>query len=375
MNVSELPSPREPYIAHPPIPAAPFVNRRAELRILRDWARNAVSKPMLAIVGIGGVGKTSLAWEWFNKQSKEVGGFEGRMWWSFYNENSGRFFAHCHSYLTGTSVADSQAISTRELALRIIDRLQEDRFLLVLDGIEREMVAYSAASQVDTASVATSHQIRRIASLDVSTFIRQCATIESASKVILTSRLALADLEDSNGEPNAGVAVLQLGGLDEDSTRHLFSQLSIGPSDELIELARVSQFHPLVVRMIGQLMATDPSLLDQMKIALQSGSSMERRGVATTILGNAIDGLRPEARKILNYLATLKDPVSYSILAGLLVGKGKDFSRESELDQALGLLQDLGLIAWNQEDNTYFMHPLVRGVIWETVLDSADHKK
>lgn len=357
----------EPYVAQFPAAAVPFVDRERELSFLSDWAARA-SKPTLTILGIGGVGKTSLAWEWFTKHSEGVNGFEGRMWWSFYEGEAQPFFVHCHSYLTGIQVADSQALRPRELISRIVSNLKNNRFLLILDGIEREMVAYALSSEIDAATLATSHRIRSAASLEVSDFFRRTAEVHSASKIILTSRLAPAELEDSNGQPIPGAEVLELGGFDEAGARLLLSHLSIvGRSDELINLAAEAQFHPLFISLIARQVARDPAALDHIRAALRSTGSPKPQTFATTILGSAIDRLGHEARRVASYVAAFRDPVEYSTLATLLVGKGKEFSRESELDQALSRLQDLGLVAWNQVKNTYSLHPMVRGALWQTI--------
>jgi hypothetical protein len=68
--------------------------------------------------------------------------------------------------------------------------------------------------------------------------------------------------------------------------------------------------------------------------------------------------LGSKGRAVAQRIATFDEPVGYPTLVSLLVGRGREFDRESELDQALSRLQDLGLMFWDQEQNTYAMHPV-----------------
>ena len=97
---------------------------------------------------------------------------------------------------------------------------------------------------------------------------------------------------------------------------------------------------------------------------MRSGNLAEQQAVALpTLLGDAINGLGPEARSVARHVAAFDDRVRYSSLVKALVGAGKEFASDSELDVALSRLQNLGLMTWNQNENTYALHPVVRGAI------------
>ena len=70
--VSDIPTPPEPYIAHPYtlLQTHTLIGRQAELNLLTDWVARPGS-PMYAarilnIVAIGGMGKSALTWKWFH---------------------------------------------------------------------------------------------------------------------------------------------------------------------------------------------------------------------------------------------------------------------------------------------------------------------
>ena len=45
-------------------------------------------------------------------------------------------------------------------------------------------------------------------------------------------------------------------------------------------------------------------------------------------------------------------------------GEGKPFATDLELDAALNVLEDRGLLGWDRRANRYDLHPIVRGVAW-----------
>jgi NB-ARC domain len=363
--------PPETYVSHMPGPATPFVNRAGELRLLSDWAADASAGAVLTIVGLGGIGKTALVREWFVKGAETSGHFQGRMWWSLYQEDAHRFFVECFAYLTGALNEEAEAKRPDDLAAGIVRQLDRGRYLLVLDGIERELLAYSNLPS-GTGAAATSHEIRRSASVVMARFLRSCARISSPSKVLLTSRLAPADLENSDGGPTPGVQTLALGGFDENSARQYLSQVAGGfHSDELMKFAAAAQFHPLLLAVLARQVAADPKSLDQIRTALRWTDARGVRSALMPILESTIHGLGPDARAAAQRIAAFDESVGYSTLVELLVGTGKEFARESQLDQALSRLQDLGLMFWNQQENTYAMHPVIRSAVWQTVLASS----
>jgi len=72
-------SPREPYFAHPYVllQTHKLVGRRAELNLLTDWVAKAAAEVyrarVLNVVTIGGVGRSTLTWTWFNDVAPQEG--------------------------------------------------------------------------------------------------------------------------------------------------------------------------------------------------------------------------------------------------------------------------------------------------------------
>ncbi len=384
MTGSMIPAPPDPYVVGGRGAAAPFVDREREIALLSDWAADHSGDPLLSVVGIGGVGKTALAWKWFADLSFRQTEFRGRLWWGFYTETGRDFLAHCYAYTHGTQLESASQIPSSELARRIVSRLRSERFLLVLDGFEGELVAHR---EIETARLflVGSHVIRRIAHADLAYFLRSVASQLSGSKILITSRFALADLEDDAGRPVAGSQLLELGGFDEASAHKFLSRFAPAEMmNELVGLAKQTQHHPLLLRLLTDQVARDPATLHRLRAALESAGSTGLREAfespldpagsarlqeaARTTLGETLKRVGPGGRTIIGLLADYSRPVSYSTLARGLVGTAEHIPRESDLDRELTRLQDLGLIAWDQNLNTYDLHPLVRSEFGKALL-------
>jgi hypothetical protein len=360
--VTIVPTPPTPYLAHSPAAVPLFVNRQRELGELSRWASDSTTGSTMTVVGLGGMGKTALAWHWFQRGLSD-GDFDGRMWWSFYEDDSQRFFSSCYAYLNNGSIAESNLLGRGSLVRAIAARLRSGRFLLVLDGLERHLVAYSQ-SRIDANLSSTSHRLRSAATIEMSEFLRRTVETDSRSKILLTSRVAAEDLEDSHGEPVPGTRILSVEGLDEASARQLLGGDRAGTnSDELRHLAKELGYHPLSLSLVAHLIERDPRALPWLRRRLESNSAP---GVGFAVSGgleDTIQNLPGDELELATAIAEFTGQVQYAALVNAVVGLDKRFIRESELDKALTHLQDIGFVTWNQRDNTYSMHPMVRGII------------
>src|SRR6266487_3115040 len=150
--VSDIPAPPEPYIAHPyTLLQTNLVGRQAELNLLTDWvtkpSSNLSQARILSIVAIGGMGKSALTWKWFNDIAPhEMQPLAGRLWWSFYESDATfeNFIIRALAYVSRRSREDIEKNTKpgerEELLLQILDRQPH---LLVLDGLERILIAYA----------------------------------------------------------------------------------------------------------------------------------------------------------------------------------------------------------------------------------------
>lgn len=399
--VSNIPAPPEPYIAHPYtlLHTHSLVGRQPELDFLADW----VSKPdadvyqarVLNIVAIGGAGKSALAWKWFNDVAPlKMKPMAGSIWWSFYESDAyfEKFVIRALAYVTGRSREDVQHIPLPERDEQLLYLLDKKPFLIVLDGLERILVAYarmdvahlfddeideSTANYVAKAlnlpksapdSFIGQHKLRKTIDLRAGTFLRKLTRIK-ASRLLVTTRLYPTDLQADTGFALPGSFAYFLSGLNDEDAISLWRAFGVsGSRKQLLEMFHTFENHPLIIRALAGEIA-------QYKRAPGDYSQWRRNHrkfdpfkflmqVKPHVLTFALRGLDEEARETLNTIAGFRMPTTYNTLADILVGYEKIFDTESALDATLTILEDRGLLGWDRRANRYDLHPIVRGVTW-----------
>lgn len=228
---SGAPSPGE----HDGIPAAPqlyaepryigshtFVGRAAQLTTLDDWAAPAEPHTVLLFEAIGGTGKSMLTWEWTTRHATGVrGDWAGRFWYSFYEKGAvmADFCRRALAYMTGRPLAHFAKKKQPELSELLLRQLQTRPWLLVLDGLERVLVAYhryDAAQLLDeqagwTDEIAHRDPCAAIRPQD-DDLLRHLAGA-TPSKILITSRLVPRILLNPANQPIPGVLHERLPGL------------------------------------------------------------------------------------------------------------------------------------------------------------------
>src|SRR3989440_997579 len=257
--VSDIPAPPEPYIAHPYtlLQTHTLIGRQAELNLLTDWVTNPksdiYSARVLNIVAIGGLGKSALTWKWFNDIAPhEMQPLAGRMWWSFYESDATfeNFVIRALAYVTRRAREDIQKIPPPEREDQLLAVLDREPYLLVLDGLERILIAYArmdAARLADddldqrTANVVAGayglpesaaqsfigqHRLRKTAAPRVGNFLRKLAGVWSA-RILISTRLYPADLQTDAGNERPGSKGIFLHGLSDDDALNLWRAFGV----------------------------------------------------------------------------------------------------------------------------------------------------
>jgi tetratricopeptide (TPR) repeat protein len=400
--VSDIPEPPEPFIAHPYtlLQTHRLVGRRPELNLLTDW----VAKPgsdvyrarILNVVAVGGMGKSALTWKWFNDIApQEMSPLAGRMWWSFYESDATfeNFVTRALAYTTRRPLAEVQQIPAPDRESQLLAALDREPFLLVLDGLERILIAYArmdAAHLSDddydklTANVVANayglpasaaqsftgeHRLRKTADPRAGSFLRKLSNVR-ASRILVSTRLYPADLQTVIGESLGSCAAIFLPGLSDDDALDLWRAFKVkGARDSLLPLFNRVGNHPLVVQALASEVARyrpAPRDFDAWQHAHPDFNpfGLPLVQVKSHVLAFALHGLDDKAHQVLRTIAAFRMPARYDTLAALLMGEGKPCDDEHELDEVLTELEDRGLVGWDKRANRYDLHPLVRGVVW-----------
>jgi tetratricopeptide (TPR) repeat protein len=400
--VSDIPAPPEAFIAHPYtlLRTQRLVGRLPELNLLTDWVTREQEQiyqaHILNIVAIGGLGKSALTWKWFNDiATQEMKPLAGRIWWSFYESDATfeNFITRALAYVSRRGLDEVEKIPAPKRETQLLDALDRKPFLIVLDGLERILIAYArmdAAHLSDDdydrqtanfvanayglpASAAQSftgeHRLRKTADPRAGTFLRKLSKARAA-RILISSRLYPADLQTVTDEPLPDCYAVFLPELADDYALELWRAFGVtGARDALLPLFNRVGNHPLLVQTLASEVARyrrapgdfeqwrrDHPDFDPFRLPLVQ--------VKSHVLEFALRGLEDKARQTLQVIAAFRMPPRYDTLAALLIGEGKACADEHELDKALTELEDRGLVGWDKRANRYDLHPIVRGVVW-----------
>jgi tetratricopeptide (TPR) repeat protein len=431
-----IPKLPEPYIAHPYslLQTKDVVGRQIELNLLTDWVTTNKQVPadtrIFNLVAIGGMGKSALTWKWFNDIApNELPKLAGRMWWSFYESDAhwDNFIIRGLAYVSGLSEKDVRAMKPFDREEQLWQNLDQKPFLLVLDGLERILLAYARmdAAQMldDDLDLETAHEERMFAGIpeniretylqkhrlrqcidaNAGRFLRRLTTI-NASRILVSTRLYPAELQTNTARPWPACFAVFLGGLSDDDAINLWREFGVtGSRDQLLELFNSFGNYPLLIRALAGEIAEykpAPGNFDQW-IADNpdfNPGDLDLKNAKTHVLEYALRGLPDDHRKVLHTIAAFRMPATWDTLRALLVEQERGTqatptsvskskpkgNRTNEpapklcpadhtLDLILTELEDRGLVGWDKEANRYDLHPIVRGVVWRA-LDSQSQK-
>lgn len=345
------------------------------------------------------MGKSALTWKWFHDIAPhEMQPLAGRLWWSFYESDATfeNFVIRTLAYVSKQTREDIQKLPPPEREAQLLSILDREPFLLVLDGLERLLIAYArmdAARLADddldqrTANVVAGelglpqsaaqsftgqYRLRKTADLRTGSFLRKLATVRSA-RILISTRLYPADLQTETGTERSGCAALFLHGLSDDDAHNLWRAFGISGSREaLLPLFHTFDNHPLLIQVLAGEIAHDrrtPGDFDQWRKNHPDFNPFRLPlvQVKSHVLECALRGLDDTALKVLDTIAAFRMPAAYDTLVALFVGESKLCNSENALIAILADLEDRGLLGWDRRANRYDLHPIVRGVTWAGV--------
>lgn len=400
---SSIPTPPTADIVHPYTlsETRALIGRQKELNALTDWVSEPRSEfyntRIFCLVAIGGMGKSALAWKWFQEIAPvEIPDLEGRLWWSFYESDAGfeNFLNRTLDYISGLPEDDIKKMAWQDREALLLRHLDEKPFLLGLDGLERILIAYcrmdashladddfdqETANRVagayglpETAgqSFIGQHQLRRTIDPRAGHFLQKLGAVR-ASRILVSTRLYPSALQTRCGGEVPGCVAYFLPGLADDDALDLWRALGVsGKRAELLPLFDSFKRHPLLLQALAGEVANfrgKPGDFAAWKTAhpdfAPTDLPLEQR--RSHILQFALQGLEGPVREVLHTITGFRLPAGYQTLEALLIGEDQACPNATALDRALTELEDRGLIGWDREANRYDAHPIVRGVVWQ----------
>lgn len=244
---------RSSRFVHLPREPAFFAGRQEELRQLAS----AIRRPtpcVVAVLGIGGQGKTSLVWQWLKQHGTES--FAGVLWCTAYRNGFtfDMFLDEALGYLLGDQFDKRNYPDVELRSRRLVECMQSANLLFVIDGLERWLKGWACE---DALRESESTGDRTEAHKGLDDFLAQVAALGNGTHVVLTSRALPACLEGAAYalipvDPD-GKGVL-LDGLDDDAAVALLKGIGVmGGADELLSVTHRYSNHPLALSVLGAL--------------------------------------------------------------------------------------------------------------------------
>jgi hypothetical protein len=332
----KLPAPPAFYASPDYIGRNNFIGRQAQLQLLNSWAQAADPTSVLLFEAIGGTGKSMLTWEWTTKHATNVrGDWAGRFWYSFYEKGAVMrgFCQHALAYMTRQPLEAFANKSTAEMGDQLLVALRQKPWLLILDGLERVLVAYhrldAAELRDEELDIPTDKILDRNpceAIRDEDTDLLRALAAATPSKILISSRLIPRVLLNPAGLPMPGVSPpLNLPGLDDADAEHLLRSCGVDgtAADIRYYLNTYCGNHPLVIGVLAGLInapgphrgnfdgwAADPAYGAKLNLA-----SLDLIQCRNHILHTALEALEPASRQLLSTLALLSSAVDYETVA------------------------------------------------------------
>ena len=370
--------PRPPALAALPhyLGSLSFLGDASRLQMLTNWCSIADPNPMMLVEASRGAGKSVLTWNWLtNHATIARGDWAGRFWYSFHEKGTlmAAFCRQALAYMTERRVEDFSKLRTPELSQRLVAELEKRPWLLVLDGLERILVAshLDAAQLHDEEADNVFHQIgtrdlRAAIRPEDDELLRRLAAA-APSKILISSQLAPLALVSRLGMPVPGVRHEILHGMSPVDAEALIRGRGITGDSRAIQsyLQTNCDCSPLVISVLAGLINDYPPArgnFDRWSEDPNYGGSfnlaeldlLQRRN---QILRAAIRAITSNSLQMLEIVALLQDRADFDTLVALAVA--------GDITETIQDLDRRGLLRYDSKKCE--LHPIVRNVILESM--------
>jgi tetratricopeptide (TPR) repeat protein len=367
-------------IANSILPVAQFQERPELITLRSHWS--ATNGGVIAIVGIGGAGKTALTCRFLQElpgcdikhdeiqKNANLPSANGVFVWSFYdNPNIELFIEELFGYLSGNIQTAQLARETAYRLIRLVESAPFDRVLIVMDGLE--VVQENRESDGGFGLLRDSslrHLVRRVAQGGL------------GIRMLLTSRFPFPDLTLFQG---SGYTPIEADNLDHKSAQSLLRLRGvIGTDPEINELLRHFGNHALTLDHLGTLLrdffdGTPRRAAELPPMGTASGDAYaEFQARRLGRLFSFYQVKLPTAElKILQALCVFRLPVPISIILGLFSPDEKNRlgapykMKEVTVRAVLAQLRSRRLLSFDGKNDsaTCAVHPSVRDYFYRTL--------
>jgi tetratricopeptide (TPR) repeat protein len=344
------------YLAHPyPMPPN-FTGRATEQKMLDGWLAENTNR-LFILRALGGFGKSALAWQWINTHVNPAE-WTKLVWWSFYEGDASfeHFIEETLKYLK-LEVPQGQRPQVDEL----LKAMQSQNILLIMDGFERALRAYSgmnAAYQGDEEPKYEDNQLDCV-NINAEIFLKGvCSLPNIKGKVLMTTRLTPRAVKP-RGEFMLGCREEELTAMQKADAVEFFRKQKIKGLHAEIEAACAPYgYHPLSLRLLAGRILKDFENPADIIVAQKLKIDGDLKQHQHHVLEVSYNSLPPPEGKLLSTIACFRSPVELKTLESIAENK-------NSLDADLHDLVDRGLLHFDGKNKKFDLHPIVRRYAYE----------
>lgn len=353
-----------------PYPMPPnFTGRMEERALLTQWLDGDSENRLFILRALGGFGKSALAWQWLThdvnpEKWKKV------VFWSFYEGDASfeHFVEETLKYLRREVTP-----SKRDQVDELLKAMQADNILLIMDGFERVLRAYSsmnAAYRGDEEPKLDDNQLD-CTDLNAEIFLKSiCSLPKIQSKSIMTTRLTPRALKP-RGEFMVGCCETELTAMQKTDAVEFFHKQGVkGNRVEIESACEPYGYHPLSLRLLAGRILKDFKNPGDISVALKlkiDGDIMQQK---RHVLEVSYSILPVSEQKLLSTIACFRSPVELEILESI----DAEANHASPLHDQLQDLINRGLLYHDSRNKKFDLHPVVRNYAYRR-LSTTDRIK
>lgn len=320
--------PLSPLLYHFQSPEMHWSNRVSEISLLTELWQNEQTR-VVGLIGLGGVGKSSLVRRWYDQSLKTDTKLDGFFWWSFYCQPSfDEFLEIILSYLTNGQFDPTQVLSPWAKVQQLISLLCVGKFVIVLDGLETMQQTVDAGDDFG-----------RLSDRAFRKFLELCGDPNShQSFIIATSRFPITDLKLLDGFSYRSMLIENLTG--QDAAEYLKRRGINGSIEDLQKVANEYGGHALSLSLlagyIDEYFDGDSSKSNEIPfLAMDEATPINR---ILQAYGNRLTEHQSAFMKI---LVSFRRPVTHNMLEQFL--RNDEFISSNSLLRSLSVLKSFEL--------------------------------